>query len=30
MCKAVRKQSKHNIMSALILRDFLYSLWKIY
>jgi hypothetical protein len=26
MCKAVRKQSKHNIMSALILRDFLYSL----
>ncbi len=26
MCKSVRNQNKHNIMSALVLREFLYSL----
>lgn len=26
MCKSVRGQNKHNIMSALVLREFLYSL----
>jgi hypothetical protein len=26
MCKSVRNKNKHNIMSSLVLRDFLYSL----
>ncbi len=26
MCKSIRGQNKHNIMSALVLREFLYSL----
>lgn len=26
MCKSVRNQNKHSIMSALVLREFLYSL----